>query len=224
MDFDKLLITPNIEALDANTQRIRRNLVVTSMLGIITAIGSVDFDNESNRFAGFKLNDIEMNHVYLMLGMSLVYLLIHFIWAAIDSLKENRLRLTGINVPKATVASYAASSTFEPNTNEKRQSSMLSWWKGQKGHYETLERIIDNIQENVKDDKYNPAINATKQHIEELHAKASYIEEALLRYEAGFWNHQRSQIFRWFIMDFGLPCVLACTSLILLAGKLPCVV
>lgn len=219
MDIDQLLIKPNIEALDSNTQRIRRNLVVASILGIFMAIGSVDFDNNSNRFAGFKFNDIEMGHVYIIIVLSLIYLLIHFVWAALDNLRENRLRLTGINVPKATIASYMSSSTFEPNTNDAKQSSMFSWWKGQRKQHEHLDRIISNINDSVKDEKYESAINATKNKIEELRVTATYVEKALLRFEGSFWVHQRSQIYRWFILDFGVPCLLACSSLALLLAK-----
>ncbi len=220
MDIEKLLLKPNIDTLDSNTQRIRRNLVVTSIIGVFMAIGSVDFDNDSNRFAGFKFNDIEINHVYIIILLSLIYFLIHFVWASLDNLRENRLRLTGINVPKATVASYAASATFEPNTDEEKQSTMFSWWKGHRKQYEHLEKVINQINQNVKDEKYELAINTTKQQIEKLHEKSLYIEKALLRFEGNFWAHQKSQIYRWFILDFGVPCILACISFIVLSAKI----
>ena len=145
MDFDKLLLKPNIEPFDTNTQRIRRNLIVTSIIGLILTIGSASFNGNQNGFAGFKLEDIKIFHVYLFLFAALVYFLGHFVWTALDDLKENKLRLTGIKTPKAKVASYPSSATFEPNADKDRQSTLFSWWKGHRQQYEQLENIIKSF-------------------------------------------------------------------------------
>jgi hypothetical protein len=220
MDFDKLLLKPNIESFDANIQRIRRNLIVTSIIAGILSIGSVSIDNSQNGFAGLKLKDLDVIHVYILLISSLVYFAIHFIWSALDHLKENRLRLTGINIPKARLTVAIASPTFEPNADESNQSTMFSWWKGHRKQFEQLSNVIKSINNNVNDDKLTPAVNTAKQHIEEFNSKTGYIEHALLKFEQGFWSHQRSQIIRWFLLDFGVPCVLALSALILLVGKI----
>ncbi|TOQ03061.1 hypothetical protein, partial [Vibrio parahaemolyticus] len=149
MDFDLLLQKPNIEPLDNNTQRIRRNLLVASIIGIVLTIGSATFSSQ-NGFSGFKFEDLNILHVYLFLIAALVYFLCHFLWASSDHLKENRYRLTGIKIPKATVASYAASPTFEPRTNEERQTTLFSWWKGQRQQSEHFQTIIESIEKNIE--------------------------------------------------------------------------
>lgn len=218
MDFDLLLQKPNIEPLDNNTQRIRRNLLVASIIGIILTIGSATFSSQ-NGFSGFKFEDLNILHVYLFLIAALVYFLCHFLWASSDHLKENRHRLTGIKIPKATVASYAASTRFEPCTNEERQTTLFSWWKGQRQKAKYFQTIIESIEKNIEKSQYEPAINSIKQQIEDMSSKTEYIEFALLRFESGFWKHQRSQILRWFLFDVGIPCMLASASIILLSIK-----
>jgi len=218
LDFDLLLQKPNIEPLDNNTQRIRRNLLVASIIGIVLTIGSATFSSQ-NGFSGFKFEDLNILHVYLLLIAALVYFLCHFLWASSDHLKENRNRLTGIKIPKATVASYAASPTFEPRTIEERQTTLFSWWKGQRQQSEHFQTIVESIERNIEKSQYEPAINSIKQQIEDMSSKTEYIEFALLRFESSFWKHQRSQILRWFLFDIGIPCLLASASIILLSIK-----
>ncbi|PVZ63568.1 hypothetical protein [Pelagibaculum spongiae] len=218
MDFELLLQKPNIEPLDSNTQRIRRNLLIASIIGIILTIGAASFSSQ-NGLSGFKFENLNIFHVYLFLLVALVYFLCHFLWASSDHLNENKLRLTGIKIPKATVASYASSSTFEPNTDEERQSTLFSWWKGHRQQSEHFYSLIDSIDKNIENAQFEPAINSIKQRIEDMNSKTEYIENALLKFESGFWKHQRSQILRWFLLDVGVPCILAVISIILLSIK-----
>ncbi|MGR5150206.1 hypothetical protein ACQKP8_27125 [Photobacterium alginatilyticum] len=220
MNFDDLLIKPNIEPFDSNTQRIRRNLLVASILGIVLTSGSASFDGTHSGLLGVKLEQINIQHFYYLLLASLGYFLLHFVWAAFDDLKANRLRLTGIRVPEATVASYAASSTFEPNVSQKNQSTLFSWWKGHKNKFEHLEMIVESIEGNVQKGQFEPAINTAKQQIEELNSRTAYIEAALLKFEKGYWQYQRSQLIRWFLLDFGIPFLLAIISILCVVMEL----
>lgn len=219
MDTEQIFLKPNIEAFDSNTQRIRRNLMVTSIVGIFMVLGAVNFDSDSNGFAGFKLTHVSIEWVHIFFLLALTYFFAHFVWAALDALRENRLRLTGIKIPKTTVGSYAADTTFEPNSDDARQSSIFSWWKGIKGYSTQLEQIVSSIEANYSNDKIEPAINVAKSHLEKINLKSSYIEMALLKYEKGFWEHQRSQLFRWFILDFGVPFLLSIVSFILILNE-----
>ena len=220
MDFDQLLQKPNIDPFDSNTQRIRRNLIVASIIGIILAFGSASFNGNQNSFGGFKLTDFKILHIYILLFVALVYFLSHFVWAALDNLKENKLRLTGIKMSKASIASYAASPTFEANADEGRQSTLFSWWRGHRNQFEQFECIIKSIEKNIEDTQLTPAINTSMQKIEEMHSKTLFIEHALLKFEKFFWGHLRSQVLRWLIFDFSIPCILALVSIIFILIKI----
>ncbi|PTO62173.1 hypothetical protein [Vibrio splendidus] len=220
MNFDDLLVKPKIEPFDSNTQRIRRNLLAASILGVVFTSGSASFNGSVSGLLGIKLEGLNITHLYYLLLASLVYFFIHFLWASLDDLKGNYLRLTGIRVPMATVASYAASSTFEPNVSNNGDSTLFSWWKAQRQYSEHLQKVIENIDSNVKESKYELALNSAKQNIEQLNEKVSYIEASLLKFEQGYWKYQRSQILRWYILDFGVPNILAITSIVFLIREL----
>lgn len=220
MNFDDLLVKPKIEPFDSNTQRIRRNLLAASILGVVFTSGSASFNGSVSGLFGIKLEGLNITHLYYLILASLVYFFIHFLWASLDDLKGNYLRLTGIRVPMATVASYAADSTFEPNVSNNGDSTLFSWWKAQRQYSEHLHKVIEHIDSDVNESKYEPALNSAKHHIEQINAKVSYIEASLVKFEQGYWKYQRSQILRWYILDFGVPSILAITSVTLLIREL----
>jgi len=220
-EFEKVLLKPNIEPMDSNTQRIRRNLMVTSVVAFFFLIGSSGIDSESSSFAGIKFIDLQVESIQVLLFFALLYFLIHFIWASIDHLSENRLRLTGVAIPMVRgVSAFASSHTLEPNTGESRQSTMHSWWKGQINLSVDYKNLLKELKGKVAADQHEPAINGISTRIEELEHKASYINEALLRYERGFWHYQRSQLLRWTLLDFGLPFIIGISILVFIFIKL----
>lgn len=220
MKFDDLLIKPHIEPYDSNTQRIRRNLLAASLLGIVMTLGSASFDGNHSGLFGVKLEQISVRHFYYLLLASLSYFSVHFTWASIDTAKANYFRLTGIKVPMATVGTYMAESTFEPNVVDNNNSSLFSWWKGQRQHSEHLQKLIENIEANAQEAKYESALNSSKQFLENMNQKAEYLEAALLKFESGYWEYQRSQVIRWYLLDFGIPLLLSLISVALVVNEL----
>ena len=165
-DFDQVLLKPNIDPFDVNTQRVRRNLIVTSIIAFFFTVGASGFDSNNSSFVGIKFKDLKVEYVQMLILAALIYFLLHFIWAALDHLKENRLRLTGIAIPMLSAASVMGSTTMlDANTDDYSQSTIYSWWKKQKGHSEHLLRIIDNIDENIDKGEYKPSINSIKSSI-----------------------------------------------------------
>ncbi|MET1257200.1 hypothetical protein [Aliikangiella maris] len=220
MDFDSLLLKPNLEPLDTNTQRIRRNLLITAIIGIILTIGSANISGNQITLAGIKFENIQILHIYYFLSLTLLYFFIHFNWAVWDNLKENQLRLTGLKIPQAKVAVQAASPIFEPNVHDKRQSTLFSWWKSHCDQYTTFRKKLIDIQRLVDQQHYTAILNQFENLINEMQVKSVFMEHALKQFEEGFWQHQRSQLIRWFLFDFGIPFILGLGSLILLSRKI----
>ncbi|QYJ99424.1 hypothetical protein K0J45_09615 [Shewanella alkalitolerans] len=220
-DFEKVLLKPNIEPLDSNTQRVRRNLIVTSVIAFFLSIGSSGIDSKNSSFAGIKFNGLQVEAIQLLIFLALLYFIIHFVWASLEHLNENRLRLTGVAIPMVRgVARMGSAHTLEPNTSEASQSTIYSWWKNQMTLTDEYVRLIKDIEKNINDNKHETAINSISTRIDELVYKSAYIHEAMKRYEAGFWHHQRSQLLRWILLDFGLPFAIGVISLILTFVKL----
>ena len=199
-DFEKVLLKPNIEPMDANTQRIRRNLMASSVIAFFFSFGSQGIDAESS-FVGIKFESLEPAAIQLLLLLGLVY----FLWASMDHLKENWFRLTGIAIPMARSVAYVASKhTLEPNAGESRHSTIHSWWQGHREQLRQYDELLTSMRDRAEAGKHEQVVNEVKTRIEELEHKASYISEAMQRYESGFWRYQRSQLVRWMAFDFGV--------------------
>jgi hypothetical protein len=220
-DFDKILLKPNIDPIDSNTQRIRRNLIVTSVIAFFFVMASSGVDIKNSSFAGIKFYDLNGDAVLVLILLSLIYFLVHFIWASSDYIKENRFRLTGVAIPMVRGgAMFASDDDLEPNVDNARQSSMCSWWQREKNRAIDYQRLIDDMKKNINNDKNEQAINALSTRLNEMENKASYITEALQRFESGFWKYQVSQLLRWTILDFGLPVIIGCFAFLLICLKL----
>lgn len=223
-EFDKVLITPNIESLDTNTQRIRRNLIATSIVAYIYAVSSSGIDTNGSSFGGIKFSNLDTSYIQLLLVISLTYFLLHFIWAAIDHLKENRLRLTGIVIPMVTNgAVFGGTHDLHPNTDQERQSSIFSWWWKERNKTDGFKQALEEIEKNIDKQSHETALKSINQNLEAIKHKASYIEESLSRFEKGFWHYQRSQLLRWLILDFSIPVALGLSAIVAVTkGMIQC--
>ena len=223
-EFDDVLIKPNIDSLDTNTQRIRRNLIATSIVAYIYTVASSGIDTNGSSFAGIKFSNLDTSYIQLLLVISLVYFLLHFIWAAIDHFKENKLRLTGIVIPMVQKGAFFGDThDLHPNTDQERQSSIFSWWRKEKEKTDGFKQTIETIEENIDKQAHEAALNSINQNLKTINHRASYIEESLARFEKGFWHYQRSQLFRWLILDFSIPVILGLSAIVAVAiGMIQC--
>lgn len=208
-DLDKVLIKPNIDALDVNAQRVRRNLIATSVITIVFVLGSNGMDVSSSSFLGLRFVDVNVDFLLTFLAVCLFYFCVNFVWSLRDHFRENRLRLTGIAVPMARRASYISRNhELEPNVGSERQSTIHSWWKGSQKIAEGQKELMNRIEGHIQMEELQPAVNSIKNLLERIGSQAEYIEFALRRYEEGFWLHLRSQLLRWLILEYFMPIVL----------------
>lgn len=223
-DFDKVLLKPHIESLDANSQRIRRNLIVVSIIAYLFAIASNGIDISASSFLGIKFYNLKVEYIQTLLVLSLIYFLVHFIWASFDHLKENKLRLTGIVIPMVHKGAFLGSThDLHPNTDQERNSTIFSWWWREKGKKDGHEQLIAEIKGNIKKGDYEPALSRIQQDLDAIQHRSSYIEEALVRFEKGFWSYQRSQLLRWVLLDFSMPVLMGLIAIIaVLVSLLSC--
>ena len=212
-DFEKVLVKPNIEPFDTNTQRIRRNLMAASIVIFIFSIASDGVDTNSTSIAGIKFVNLQPEYLQLILLASLFYFIVHFVWAALDHLKSNTLRLTGIAIPKVNeVGGFIGIDTLFPNTDDENQTSLYSWWSKFAKQPLHIEQQIKNITDKNENEDYEEALKKIDTKLVYLQYKTSYINEALIRFEKGFWHYQRSQLLRWLFLDFGIPFSMGAVS------------
>lgn len=212
--FDSVLLKPNIDPMDSNTQRIRRNLIVTSVIGYFFSFGSTGINSNSS-FGGVKFDGLDTNSIRFLILFGLLNFIIHFIWATLDHFKENKYRLTGIAIPMISFSTSATSRhQLEPNTNDAKQSSIYSWWRNHRNLLEEYKKLLSSTEDSTKE------INSIKRRIEDLENYFPYINESLKRFDLGFWEYQRSQLLRWIILDIGFPLIIGIISLILMLVQL----
>ncbi|MFT4776031.1 MAG: hypothetical protein ACI9B7_000399 [Oleispira sp.] len=203
MSIDNILLKPNIEPFDSNTQRIRRNLLITSIVAFIFTVASSGIDPKSS-ILGVKFTELKSEYISFLILISLIYFLVHFLWTIYDHFKENSLRLTGLAIPIAKNTWILTDTSLEPNTTDYKQSTLNSWVAGE----------ISNI-ENGK-----ISFKELKEH--EVKERLQYIELALEKFEQGFWSHQRSQLIRWCVLDCIIPITIAIAAISFMIGEVYC--
>lgn len=214
-DFDKILLKPHIEVLDTNSQRIRRNLIIASIITYLFVIASNGIDVSASSFAGIKFYNLKLEYIQALLILSLIYFLTHFIWASFDHLKENKLRLTGIVIPMAQNGAFLSGThDLHPNTDQEKNSTMFSWWWREKGKKDGYKQLIAEIKDNMEKENHEPLLSKIQQDLDAIQHRSSYIEEALVRFEKGFWKYQRSQLLRWILLDFSIPVLMGLAAII----------
>lgn len=216
---DDIFIKPKIDPLDINAQRIRRNILVTSIISFFLTYGSSGIDTENSSFVGVKFDELNIDYIKALLILMLVYLIAHFLWYVSDDIKANALKLTGIAIKKKNLGSalFPSDGMLDPVADETEQSTLYSWWVGRqryaKEYKECLEQLLDD----------GSPINNHEKHakvIETMLIEEEHISKALQRFDRKFWSYQKSQLLRWIIADVGMPTCVGISSIIILIRSL----
>jgi hypothetical protein len=93
----KVLGEPAFAEFSDNAWKIRTNLILASVISIAVVFGDLHIEPDS-QILGLKFKGL--TDAVLTNGLIAVvsYLLLHFVWTAIDALLEWRLRVTGTRV------------------------------------------------------------------------------------------------------------------------------
>lgn len=237
---EKVLGTPVYCSLPDEVLRIRRNLMLISIVSIFLTLGGLQLQPESS-ILGLRLSGLTTmlakNGLLVVTG----YLLAHFVWASIESFLEWRLRITGTRVAFVTTARLASESADYPN--DPRQSTLYNWWKEEVGKVGSIGEKAQQIEadlrswetrisESIRDEhtslnianacrsignaqeeivKLNRSIEGMQKILESQRVPAS-----LRRFDQWFALFLRSQNLRWLIIDVGAPITLAISAMILL--------
>lgn len=216
-EFEKILLKPVIEPLDINAQRVRRNLIVVSLISFFYTLFGNGIDVENSSFIGIKFHELNQEYLIYVLILINLYFLVHFTWALFDHMRENCLRLTGVAIPMVRGVSRISSEyELEPFTDDNKQSTIHSWWSSKREIVDAYKNKLDEISKLNIDESQTETITLIQNKILEIQHKSSYIFEAMYRFEKGFWKFQRSQLIRWIILDFGIPFVVGSLGIILL--------
>ncbi len=212
----KNMAEPFMDIFDDNTFKIRRNLIAISTIILFYKIVATGINTNSS-FLGVKFEGLEKTSFDIPMAIIVFYFLIHFIWSALDKYREWKLRLTGMTVPKASNQSYASNSD-ETGTNIQNQATLSSWWIANVKGFETnnINKSITSLNDNETIQNLTREFTSIKKSLDELNQRGAHIEIYLQRYKKGFDNLQVSQKWRWILLEFLAPIVMAISALILI--------
>lgn len=210
---NKYFLEPNIEPLDENTQRIRRNLLAASIIVFFIACGSSGIDPEST-FLGIKFKNADLTAISVLVLFSVSYFLFHFCWSIQDHFTANKLRLTGLQVAKAGT-NWGPPVQYDTEVEKNSQSTIYGWFSSQ-----VKEQKMSKLHLTDTGEEGDQSAEKLSENLEQIEEKLFIVRIALNRLEKGFWAYQKSQLLRWYILDVGIPVFLGSISIGMMLAKI----
>jgi len=185
---ERILTKPVFVSFSEETLRVRRNLLSVAFIVLFYKLSRLEISNEGFSFLGIKFaNEPSKEFLDITLLCLLIYHLIHFVWQSIDAWNECKLRFTGTNALfMKNDDNYASDYDF---TDEPRQSSLA------------VQEELLKIKEEHK--SFANAVNSKRTLV------------SLKRFEKFCKYFSYSQILRWYILEFGLPVMIALIAICL---------
>lgn len=236
----KVLGEPIICEFSDKTWRIRTTLFAVSVVSLVVVSANLHIGAGSTVF-GLQFSGLTDEVVRTGLFWVIIYLLVHFLWGAVDNFLEWRLRLTGTRVAFVTTGVFASEHADYPS--DPRQSTLYNWWRSHAGSIGNIAKKTSDIEKNLADweqqlrAKYNSGADAmnivnacnsiaeTRNRVVELTnsvkdaaktIEAQRIPVSLERFDGWFELFLRSQNLRWLVIEFFFPVGLASSALWLL--------
>lgn len=206
---------PFIE-LTENTLKTRRNLLITSV--VLLLINVFELTVQSGRTQYGYFSGLSTYELKVMLVGFILYFTIYFSWAAWDEIVKWRFYLT-VGYPKNTNPhdkSYQVAFRFlksiddEPVYHAGKLSNVID---GLHTHGQSLVKDInrDNIKKHELEAKVDELSNFIKTY---WYTNLKNDLERIGRFERSFWLYGKQQRVRFFLVDIGMPILMAIIGLL----------
>ncbi|AZR83007.1 hypothetical protein [Thiomicrospira sp. S5] len=212
----ELLSHPVFLMHDTNTKVIRAQLFFLSVVSIILVCSQIKI-GEGSSILGIKLKGLTSEHIYILLLLLLVYQLVHFVWASSESFMEWRLRQTALDT--GGLGRGGLEIKERDISGEVRQTTIYAFLLNSTQY--SLKRLQDNINvltEENAEKTYKEIENEVKNLEDSINHKR--LDEAMWRFDNWFLMFCKFQNWRWLILEFSLPVILAVSGISLLLLKL----
>ena len=230
-EIAKVLGEPVGFDLSETAAKLRRNLMLVSMLIMVLIIGEISAGRDFSLF-GVTLSGV--TPFKLMVGLSIVlsYTFIHFLWYCYELYSEWSIRLTGTKLVFVTGAKLGATGADYPD--DPKQSTLYSWWMQEARSMKTYDELLGRVEESIysfktqveqiKGIETSPEssicrnIEGMKNTLElvrrsleatEMTITNTRIPESLERFDNRFRLLLKSQNMRSAFVEIGVPVVLA---------------
>jgi hypothetical protein len=228
---EKVLGEPVLADFPEYVRKIRNNLFIVSMISIFMVIGDVSISPKSTIF-GLTFNNLRPEHITQGLLAITTYSFVHFLWCAIDSLQEWRLRITGTRVGFITAGIFADENGDYPRNP--RQSTLYNWWLQKQKEMTSLPELLrmterlaalSKAAQSQGEKNNEKMIQDLSQEIKNLQSPTTQIlniidskrlDASLKRFDNAFLLFLRSQNLRWLIIECLTPLLIGAFSIFLL--------
>lgn len=154
-EVEKVLGEPIGFDISEAASKIRRNLLLSSLVVLALIFGDIEAGSNSSVF-GVSLTNVTPLKLMTGLGLILFYNFLHYIWYCYELYGEWSLRVTGTKLTFVTGGKLGQTGADYPN--DPKQSTLYNWWrqesKNMKGHDELLhlvDRKINELDAKTKD-------------------------------------------------------------------------
>jgi len=239
-EVEELLGKPVFPEFSDRVEKLRRNLLIISLITLGLFFGGLDVD-PSSTLLGLKFKGLTTNSIHTGLLVLNVYMFIHFIWCAWDSILEWKLRITGTRqILKTTWEDECTDQAENP-----QQSTLYNWWLERARKIGNLTEKtaelsnklngwIDNVPVSThKDDvytrqSYSSDLSVIKQNLQHLIKGYSVefstgehqrLRVSLKRFDNWYTLFLRSQNLRWLVIELALPIILGIFTIYILCGS-----
>lgn len=233
-EVEKILGRPVAPQFVDDALKVRRNLMVASLVSLFAVLGNVRVDPNST-VLGLKLLGLNAKLINVGTFVVTLYLLGHFAWYVWDAFFEWRLRVTGTKVAHQTIAILGSEDGDYPD--DPRQSTLYNWWLAQAKSMQSVPAAVANLRSFVDEARaeihkvttaspYNGEIlrklEAVRQSADKVDSCMRAIETvvtsnrvpvSLERFDSWFKMFLQSQNIRWAVVDAGVPLVLGAVAL-----------
>tara|TARA_R110001592_G_scaffold88051_4_gene259511 strand:- start:2079 stop:2873 length:795 start_codon:yes stop_codon:yes gene_type:complete len=248
-EVQRVLGEPLIQEYSENSLRIRRNLLIISVIAIVYGWGELKVAPDSSLF-GVKFESVDPIEITWLITGLLTYHLVHFVWSSISHIQAWRIRITGTKLAFITAGTFTSELGDYPS--DARQSSLYFWWLKQanrigdiraplaKIHSELKDwsaEILDAVEKAEPENKNlhneivgkNKRLTSVQDDITKLKLQIENVEKtvtsarvpaSLERFDAWFGLFQITDLARWFLLEFLFPVALGLVGLGFLIGRI----
>jgi len=237
--LDKVLGSPvDFESSD-EAKKIKRNLLIISVIVIALILGEITASDKISLF-GVSLEGVTPQKLMSGLGAFLIYNFLHYLWFCFDLFGEWSIRVTGTRSAFITAGMFASKDCDYPS--DPKQSTLYNWWRSERHGLYKVERRIEDAEEianyldeirqrspqkafgdfridsHLGDQALIKEINSIRSDLQELRKllEAPRVTVSLRRFDQRFQLLLRSQSLRVLISELIFPNLLAAYAFLLL--------
>lgn len=237
-ELEKTLGAPIGFGISDTAMKLRRNLLLTSVVIIILVAGEIQPGADFS-LLGVKLTGVTPFKLMVGLAVMLGYNLIHYVWCCYEFYSEWAIRITGTKLGFVTGAKWASEGADYPD--DPKQSSLYTWWlqeaQSMGAYRDLLVKVEDGLRSlnghidelEVKDmstaGTVSRSIQEVKSSLDQIKRSVESSESVILstripvsleRFDNRFRLLLKSQNIRIVLIEIGLPLAISAFSIVYL--------